>query len=221
LALKVEGIVNRTVNAEEALGGSSRLELLQLALASSDCLMQILRPIVCSLALLMVAGKSEMPEGSAVGAQLVGRHPGRREALFAEQLAHQLDGRRPVATTLDQDLEDLALVIDGTTQIHLLARDPDDHFVEMPAIARSRTAPSQSASDRRSEFEHPTANAFVGEAEATPGKQLLDIAIAQGEAKVQPHGVPDDDRRKTMPAIGDRSHARSLRRTPRSSRPFS
>jgi hypothetical protein len=30
------------------------------------------------------------------------------------------------------------------------------------------------------------ANAFVGEVEATLGKQLLDIAIAQGEAKVQP-----------------------------------
>jgi len=26
--------------------------------------------------------------------------------------------------------------------------------------------------------------------------------------------VLDDDRRKTMPAIGDRGHARSLRRTP-------
>src|ERR1700757_3688311 len=65
--------------------------------------MRILRPIVFSQALLMVAGKSEMPEGGAVGAQLVGRHPGRRKALFAEQLAHQLDGGRPVSTTLDQD----------------------------------------------------------------------------------------------------------------------
>src|ERR1700731_3846135 len=171
--------------------------------------MRILRPIVCWPALLMVAGKSEMPEGSAVRAQLVGRHPRRREALFAEQLAHQLDRRRSVSTTLDQDLEDLALVVDGTPQIHLLARDPDNHFVEMPAIARSRTAPSQAPSDRRSEFEHPTANALVGDVEATLGKQLFDVAIAEGEAKVQPHGVLNDDRRKTMPAIGDRSHARS------------
>ena len=119
-----------------------------------------------------------MPEGSAVRAQLVGRHPRRREALFAEQLAHQLDGRRPVSTTLDQDLEDLTFVVDGTPQIHVPARDPDDHFVEMPAITRSRTAPSQTPSDRRSEFEHPTANTLVGEVEATLGKQLLDIAIA-------------------------------------------
>src|SRR4029077_19165330 len=101
--------------------------------------MRILRPLVFSQGLLMVAGKSEMPEGSAVGAQLAGRHPRRREALFAEQLAHQLDGRRPISTTLDQDLEDLALVVDGTPQIHLLARDPDDHFVEIQrSLGRGR-----------------------------------------------------------------------------------
>src|SRR5258708_6582568 len=140
--------------------------------------MRILRPIVLPQALLMVAAKPEMLEGSAVGAQLVGRHPRRRESLLAEQLAHQLDGRRPVSTTLDQDLEDLTLVVDGTPQIHVLARDPDDHFVEMPAITRSRTAPSQAPRDRRSEFEHPTANALVEDVEATLGKQLLDIAIA-------------------------------------------
>src|SRR4029077_5545131 len=140
--------------------------------------MRILRPIVFSQALLMVAGKPEMLEGSAVGAQLVGRHPGRREALFAEQFAHELDGRGPVSTPLDQDLAERAFVVDGTPQIHVPARDPDDHFVEMPTIARSRTAPPQTPSDRRSEFEHPTANALVGDVEPTLGKQLLDIAVA-------------------------------------------
>ena len=126
MALQVESVVDGGVKAEEALRRSGRLEALHLALAPTHHLMRILRPIVFSQALLMVAGKSEMPEGSAIGAQLVGRHPPWREALFAEQLAHQLDGRRPVSTTLDQDLEDLALVVDGTPQIHLLARDPDD-----------------------------------------------------------------------------------------------
>ena len=119
-----------------------------------------------------------MPKGGAVGALLVGRHPRRREALFAQQLAHQLDGRRPVSSTLDQDLKDLAFVVDGTPQIHVLACDPNDHFVEMPAIARSRTAPSQAPSDCRSEFEHPTANALVGDVKAALGKQFFDIAIA-------------------------------------------
>jgi hypothetical protein len=72
--------VNRTVHAEKALGGSSRLEPLQLALASSDCLMRILRPIVLPKTLLMPTGQSQTPERSGVGAQLVGdqqfRHSG-------------------------------------------------------------------------------------------------------------------------------------------------
>ena len=46
MALQVEGVVNCSVNAQEALGRSRRLEPLQLALASSDRLMRILRPII-------------------------------------------------------------------------------------------------------------------------------------------------------------------------------
>ena len=94
--------------------------------------MRILRPIVFSQALLMVAGKPEMPEGSAVGAQLVGRHSRRREALLAEQLAHELNGCALVPSALNQDLEDLALMIGRAPQIHVLASDPHDPFVEMP-----------------------------------------------------------------------------------------
>ena len=154
-----------------------------------------------SQSLLMVAGKSEMPEGSAVGAQLVGRHPPRREALFAEQLAHQLDGRRPVATTLDQDLENLALVVDGTPQLHVLARDPDDHLVEMPSITRPRTRLSQPSCNHRPEFQHPAAHALVGDLEPALGKQFLDIAVAQREAQVEPYSMLDDDRRKAVAAV--------------------
>src|SRR5438552_13348819 len=100
--------------------------------------MRILRPIVLSQALLVVAGKPEMPEGSAVGAQLVGCHPRRRETLLAEQLAHQLDGRRPVSTTLDQDLEDLALVVDGTPQIHACPRSGRPFRRDASSLDRGR-----------------------------------------------------------------------------------
>jgi hypothetical protein len=72
MTLKVEGVVNRTVHAEEALGGSSRLEPRQLALASPDCLMRILRPIVFPKPLLMPTNQSKTPERGGVGAQLVG-----------------------------------------------------------------------------------------------------------------------------------------------------
>jgi len=90
VALKVEGIVNRTVHAEKALGGSSRLEPLQLALASSDCLMRILRPIVLPRPLLMPTGQSQTLERRGVGAQLVGDQQFRRETLLLEQPRHKV-----------------------------------------------------------------------------------------------------------------------------------
>src|ERR1700687_1691169 len=141
--------------------------------------MRVLGPIVLSQALLMVAGKPRMLEGSAVGAQPVGCHPLWREALLAEQLAHELDGCALVPSALNQDFENLALMIDRAPQVHTLAGDPDEHFIEMPSIARSRTASPQRPSDCRSEFEHPSANALIGDVEPTLGKQLLHIAIAR------------------------------------------
>jgi hypothetical protein len=66
----------------------------------------------------MMTGKPEMPEGSAVGAQLAGRHPGRHEALFAEQFAHRLDSRRPISTTLDQSFQGI-LSLDARPSITL------------------------------------------------------------------------------------------------------
>src|SRR5271169_2929743 len=162
----------------------------------------------------MVAGKPEMLEGSAVRAQLVGRHRLRREALLAEQLAHELDGCAFVPSAPNKDFENLAFMIDRAPQVLMLAGDPDDHLVEMPAIAWPRTAPPQSARNNRPEFQHPAAHRLVRDIESALGEKLLHIAVAQGEPKVQPDGVLDDDRGKTMAAVRDIGHARGYRRLP-------
>jgi hypothetical protein len=105
MALQVEGVVDGGVHAEEALGGASRFEALQLALASSHCLMRILRPIVLPKPLLMWTDQSETPERRGVGAQPVGDQQLRRKALLLEQLAHQPQRRPTVASALDQHVE--------------------------------------------------------------------------------------------------------------------
>ena len=81
--------------------------------SSSHHLVRVLGPIVLSQPLLMVTGKPEVLEGSAVRAQLIRDHSFWRETLLSHQLAHELDGRTPVSPALDQDLEDLAFMIDG------------------------------------------------------------------------------------------------------------
>src|SRR4029077_18078409 len=71
MALKVEGVVDGGMHAEKALGRSSRLEELQLALSSSHRPTRILRPIILPEPLLMRTGQSETSESRGVGAQFV------------------------------------------------------------------------------------------------------------------------------------------------------
>ena len=100
----------------------------------------------------MLTGQSQTPERGGVGAQLVGDQQFGDEALLSEQLAHQPQRRPTVAPALNQHVEDLAFMVDGSPQIHPLAGDPDHHLVVVPAIARPRTAPAQPSRDLRSEF---------------------------------------------------------------------
>jgi len=108
MALKVEGVVDRNMDAEEALGGSSRLEPLHLALSSPYRLMRVLRPIILPKPLFVRAGQPEAPESRGVGAQLVSHQQFRWEPLLSEKLAYEPKRRPAVAAALHQHLEDLA-----------------------------------------------------------------------------------------------------------------
>jgi hypothetical protein len=46
------------------------------------------------------------------------------------------------------------------------------------------------------------------------GQQLLDIAVAQGEANIEPDRVLDDLGREAMTAVAERSHPDILQDTP-------
>jgi hypothetical protein len=49
--------------------------------------------------------------------------------LLSEQLAHRPQCRSGVAAALHQHVENLAFVIDGTPEVHLLASDPNNPLV--------------------------------------------------------------------------------------------
>jgi hypothetical protein len=128
---------------------------------------------------------------------------------------------RQVASALDQHIENLALVIDGTPEIHPLAADAHHHLVQMPAIARPTATLAQPSRDRGTELEHPSPHRFVGDVEPSFGQQFLDIATAQGEAEIQPNRVLDDLGREAMAAVAERSHAVILSDTPLAPDPVS
>ena len=81
-------------------------------------------------------------------------------------------------------------------KVHPLARDANDHLVEVPAIARPRTALPQPSCNPGPEFQNPAPYRLIGNIEATLGEELFDVAIAQCEPEIKPDSVLDDWRRE-------------------------
>jgi hypothetical protein len=117
MSLMVEGVVDSGMDAEKTLGGARRPEPLHLALSSPHDLMRVFSAIILSEALVMRAGEAQLTESRAVGAQLVGDQQLRCKALFLEQLAHQPECRLRIAPTLNEHVEDLALVVFAKTKM--------------------------------------------------------------------------------------------------------
>jgi hypothetical protein len=103
--------------------------------------MRILGPIVLAQAPLVASRQSDFGLCRAVRAQLVGNQNIRREALFIEQRAHQFHGCNLVASSLHQQVENLAFVVNRAPQPELPARNRHSHLIEMPCMdapARAR-----------------------------------------------------------------------------------
>jgi len=74
----------------------------------------------------------------------------------------------------------------------------------MPSVARPRATLTQPSRDRGTELQHPTPHRLIGDVEPAFGQQLLDIALAQGEADIQPDRVLDDLGWEAMATVAKR-----------------
>ena len=136
-----------------------------------------------------------------VTSQLVGDQSPRRTTLAFEQLAKEAPRRSPITACLHQDVDHVAVLIHRTPQILPLTADGDEDLVEMPSTAEPTLPSLQLRGVLRTELLTPLANRFVGDEDCSLCQEIFDIAETQGEPKVQPHGMADDLRRKSISAI--------------------
>src|SRR3954452_2070653 len=129
----------------------------------------------------MTGIEPELPSSTAVGAELVRHEDVRREALLAQELAHEPDGGLRVSPALNQHVEDFALVIDSAPKPEPFAADPDHHLVQVPRCARPRPPASQFAGEERPELPDPAPDRLVRHVDAALGQEILDVAKAERE----------------------------------------
>ena len=169
--------------------------------------MRILRAIVLPEPLLMRAGQLQLPERRTIGAQLVGHQQFRHKPLLSEKLAHQPQRRPGVAASVDEHVEDLAFVVDGTPEVHPACRRSEQPS-RPGAIDRSGgDGAAAAARDQGGQISAPSAAPFHrrGQAHARPAVPRR-LGSSEGQAEIQPDRVLDDLGREAMTAVGEPGH---------------
>ena len=113
-----------------------------------------------------------------VASELIAHEPPRLTALTLEKLAKESLCRTAIAPLLDENIDEIAILIDGTPQILPMAANRDEDLVEMPDIAEPPLVPLELRGVAWAELPTPLANRFVGDHNSALGQQILDITEA-------------------------------------------
>ena len=100
--------------------------------------MGVFSPVIEALVLPVLNPRHDLPLGSGIALQLVGDEHTRGSTLLSEKLAEQAFGGLLVAPALDENIENEAVLVDGTPEPMLLPGEADDHLIEVPFVATAR-----------------------------------------------------------------------------------
>jgi hypothetical protein len=167
--------------------------------------MRVLGSIVQALVLPMLDTRHHDPFRSGIAGQFIGDHHARCLALLLEQLAQQVLRRLGIATTLDQNVENGPVLIDGAPEPMLSARDADHDLVEVPFVSRCGKSAVDLAGKALAELQGPLPHRFMTDLDASGGQHLLDHRQAQGKPKVQPDGITDHFSREAVASVARRT----------------
>ena len=145
--------------------------------------MAVFRSIVQALMLPMLDTGHDLSFCGTVAREFVRDHHPRRDALLPEQLSQQAFGRLCIAAALDQDVEHDAVLIDGSPEPMLLARDADHDLIKVPLVSGCRKTPADLVGKALTEFQRPPTYGLVADEDAADRQHLLDHAQAQGKRK--------------------------------------
>ena len=164
-------------------------------------LMGVLGSIVQSLVARVHGVGQQFSARRVVAGELIRHHDAWRIPQAPQQLPKKSSSRLLASSRLDEDIENAAILIDCTPQILQATTDLDEHLVEMPGIAQFSAPSTNAFCVVPAESLAPCPDRLVGHGDAALGHQFLDIAIADGEPKVQPHAMADDFWRKAITTV--------------------
>ena len=105
-------------------------------LAFSCGLMGVLGAVVQIAGPAMLGRGQQFAVRDLVAAQLIGDEHARHILQSLEEPPEELLGGHSVSAGLDQDVESVAVVVDGAPKVAVLSVYPDEHLVHMPLVTQ-------------------------------------------------------------------------------------
>lgn len=118
--------------------------------------------------------RHDLATRGTIGAQLVGNHPLRCNALLLQKPGQQSPGSLCIAAVLDELVKLIAILIDGAPQPVFPAGDGDDHLVQMPQVVLGGLLAMKATRIVGAELLCPTADRFIGDDNAALQQHFLD-----------------------------------------------
>ncbi len=133
-------ILHESVHREKSLRLCRGLEPPHLPLALSRRLMRNLRPVVLVLPRAVWDGRHHGAVRRRVAPQFVRDQAVGQPALSLQHLAEESYGRPAIASRLDEDVEEVAVLVDGLPEISALPLNRCEDFVQIPGVDQMATA---------------------------------------------------------------------------------
>jgi hypothetical protein len=183
---------NGAIRRQKPLRMARRFKPLHAIFALPRGPMRVLTAVVEIATLAVFDPGQDLALRRAVALQLLRDDDPRYIPQAHEQLAKKLLRRFRIAPALDQDIEDVVILIDGAPQVMAFAINRQKHFVQVPFVAWLGASTLQPIRVVLPKFQTPLADGFMGDVDTAFAQQFLHVAVAQGEAIVEPDAMADD-----------------------------
>ena len=164
--------------------------------------MRVLTPVVEIATLAMFHPWQYLTLRRTVALQLVRNDHTWHIHQTLEQLTKELLRGLLIAPTLHKDIEHVIVLVHGSPQVGTFAMDREEDFIQMPLVARRRPSMPELIRVGLAELATLLPNRFIRHKNATSEAEVFHIAGAETKATIEPDGMADALRWKSVVFVG-------------------
>ena len=122
-------------------------------------------------------------------------------AMPSQQTFEEPLSRSAIPAGLEIHIDNFSILVHSSPKVELLAINLDEDFIDVECVAVALVLSLQASGVYSAEFDTPEADGFVADGDATLGKQVFDVPVAEIESKIEPDSVGDDFSRESVALV--------------------